>query len=1042
MKRRLFAVAMLGWTVQAYAGGVLELVPGQPGPYLPGQSVSVEVWLHNEEAFDIDLRLVALDIQGLRSRLFAGGAFLTSGGVTVNHVAKLSGDSWVPLDDGLDGPVYALQACPLNGGTTLYAGGESPNPNQQYDWDATVHRMEYGGGRWSEIGRGADYRMLSFLCASDGSDQWMYAGGYFWNFGGTDSRHILKWDGSEWSAMPGLNGSVRDMLTFDDGTGLALHVAGNFPNAMPPNSNVLLYNVAKLNGTAWAPLYTGLMFGGTEWAVNALAVFDDGLGPTLYAGGDFWYSYISETDSLLPVFNIARWDGAHWFSLGGLTHSDHRPFVRDMVVFEDSSGPALFVGGRFDNAGGVPDLICSDITHVACNQQLYPYFDDGIPVNNIARWDGNSWSDVGGGVTGEADAAVYALAVLDDGSGPALYAAGRFASAGGASVSNIARWDGTNWTAVGNGFDDKVHALAVHEASGDPNLIIEGMFEFDFSTLADGGAQYALFPELPGPILLYVGDLPVPGSILHIPAGESLRLGAMIVTTPSAPATYFVEVANPHGTYGGALLAFGFGGPGDPEIVWASETGELTGEPIAIVVHPNPQANDVCENAVPGSVFELTVPAAGQTLTEVLDNTWATTGTEDPPFSCRHGSAGPGVGSLWYLINLAGSNSLAARAIGSVGGPLIALYNSPTGMCGDLVEVGCSADCVGNADLWVTGLNTNGVYYLQVASWSSVSQGSMTLSLGREPFPALPGEIAWDFDPVSSDRSTRSLRFTVQPPEGGISGAVAIKVTMVDLQHPTPPNLPSNPPQDFSFYESTTCTAAGEVNGCARWVGRPGTFYEAQGPPQTGPYLAARLQCTPFYWDWISETADGPITVVGAEIMPSSEYSVQAYDTSCAGHESCCAAISTAVTMYTRRFGDVDADYHPPSTTSQPNAIDVAQLVNKFKNAVGSPDHFRAQLQPNLPELNASVNALDIVAVVDAVKGLAYAFTGPCPCPSTVTCGGSCTGCAGMCVKTCIGGDNGGDPCINSTHCPGGGACSAVGTCRDRCGRCTPESGN
>jgi hypothetical protein len=139
--------------------------------------------------------------------------------------------------------------------------------------------------------------------------------------------------------------------------------------------------------------------------------------------------------------------------------------------------------------------------------------------------------------------------------------------------------------------------------------------------------------------------------------------------------------------------------------------------------------------------------------------------------------------------------------------------------------------------------------------------------------------------------------------------------------------------------------------------------------------------------------------------------------------------------MYTRRSGDVDSEYNPPSATNQPNAIDVAQLVNKFKNAAGSPDHYRAQLQANLPELNASVSALDIVAVVDATKSYAYSFSGPCPCPSTVTCGGTCTGCPGLCVKTCIGGDNDGEPCINDNHCPSG-ACNTVGTCRDSCGRC------
>ena len=107
-----------------------------------------------------------------------------------------------------------------------------------------------------------------------------------------------------------------------------------------------------------------------------------------------------------------------------------------------------------------------------------------------------------------------------------------------------------------------------------------------------------------------------------------------------------------------------------------------------------------------------------------------------------------------------------------------------------------------------------------------------------------------------------------------------------------------------------------------------------------------------------------------------------------------------------------------------------------------------AQLQPNLPELNADLSAMDIVAVVDAVKQFAYAFGGPCACPSAVTCGSTtCTsptpcvtayGSGSLCVKTCDSGTNAGDPCINNTHCPGVGATCGNGFCRDRCGRCTP----
>jgi len=221
-------------------------------------------------------------------------------------------------------------------------------------------------------------------------------------------------------------------------------------------------------------------------------------------------------------------------------------------------------------------------------------------------------------------------------------------------------------------------------------------------------------------------------------------------------------------------------------------------------------------------------------------------------------------------------------------------------------------------------------------------------------------------------------------------------------------------------------------------VGKPGTFYEAQGPPQALPYRASRLQCAPAYYDWKSEPG-GLVTVVGAEILPSSEYSVQTYASTCLGAEVGCPDVSAAVKMYTRRKGDLVATFQTPSpdTLTQANAIDVSQSVDAVKHILGAPTHVRAQMQANLPDLTNEVNVLDIVEVVDSLKRTAYSFFGPCPCPSTVTCGGSCTGCAGMCVRVCTSGDIG-QPCTKNLDCGAGGTCAATGTCRDKCGRCTP----
>lgn len=89
----------------------------------------------------------------------------------------------------------------------------------------------------------------------------------------------------------------------------------------------------------------------------------------------------------------------------------------------------------------------------------------GVPAARIARWDGTNWSALGIGITG---GDVHALAAYDDdGPGPnseRLIAAGSFISAGGVTVDRIARWNGTAWAALpGGGLNSQVNTLCVYQ---------------------------------------------------------------------------------------------------------------------------------------------------------------------------------------------------------------------------------------------------------------------------------------------------------------------------------------------------------------------------------------------------------------------------------------------------------------------------------------------------------------------------------------------------------------------------------------------------
>src|SRR5439155_21395734 len=106
-------------------------------------------------------------------------------------------------------------------------------------------------------------------------------------------------------------------------------------------------------------------------------------------------------------------------------------------------GNDLYAGGQFTMAGG------SNASH-------------------IAKWNGNSWTNLSLGITGGTSPSVSALTVADS----QLYVAGNFRTAGGSNANYIAKWDGSVWTTLGLGVNNAVYAMAV---SG-TNLYAGGRF--------------------------------------------------------------------------------------------------------------------------------------------------------------------------------------------------------------------------------------------------------------------------------------------------------------------------------------------------------------------------------------------------------------------------------------------------------------------------------------------------------------------------------------------------------------------------------------
>ncbi len=211
---------------------------------------------------------------------------------------------------------------------------------------------------------------------------------------------------------------------------------------------------------AWNPGFPAL-----DGAVRALAIFDDGGGPALFVGGSFTTAAGGQT-----LGRIAKWDGSAWRSVGGGLNGT----VNAMMVYNDGSGPALFVGGAFTRAGG-------------------------LGANGIAKWNGVQWTGLQQGVQWGVSQAttpptpaplapgvVNALAVFDEGAGPTLFVGGDFDSAGPSFAQGIARWNGVWWSNVGQDFLTPgrprfapVYALAPVTLGGARMLAVGGGFRTD-----------------------------------------------------------------------------------------------------------------------------------------------------------------------------------------------------------------------------------------------------------------------------------------------------------------------------------------------------------------------------------------------------------------------------------------------------------------------------------------------------------------------------------------------------------------------------------
>jgi hypothetical protein len=261
----------------------------------------------------------------------------------------------------------------------------------------------WNGVTWDSLGSGVN----GFVYSISKFNNELVVGGSFLSIGGLNISRLAKWDGSQWlpfniGSTNVVNGTVTVIYEYNN----ELYIGGYFTLI----NGLLAQGVARFDGITWHA-YPNIVPSSGFTAVSDLIIYNN----ELYVGGNF--------DGIAGKTDIARFDGTNWISVGGgLLH----PFS-SVTSFCEYQGK-LCVAGSFKVVNGEPG-------------------------NNIALWDGTSWSQLGTGIGPGGNVQKV------ESYGSNLYAGGGFVTAGGMTVSHFAKWDGINWSDGGGLFNGAVTAL-------------------------------------------------------------------------------------------------------------------------------------------------------------------------------------------------------------------------------------------------------------------------------------------------------------------------------------------------------------------------------------------------------------------------------------------------------------------------------------------------------------------------------------------------------------------------------------------------------
>jgi len=310
-------------------------------------------------------------------------------------------------------------------------------------------------GVWSALGAGINAPVYAIAIADNGD---VYAGGSFDTAGATVAYNIARWSGDQWNArldgpVNGIGSPGFDAVYTIATAGTDVYVGGFFDRAGTSDVG----NIVRWNTTSggWSTLGADPDFNGVLGDVYSIVV----AGTDVYVGGSF-----TEAGEI-AASNVARWNSGtnEWAALGDgvdgnvltMAFSSNKLYVGGGAITSAGSVDVAKIAvwnvsnGSWGALGsGVADGIDGRVTTmIADGGDLYVGGDfehaGSLAASNIVKWNGSKWSALGAGIAG----GVEALAR----SGTNIYAVGQFVTAGDVDARYVSRWDGSSWGALGDG---------------------------------------------------------------------------------------------------------------------------------------------------------------------------------------------------------------------------------------------------------------------------------------------------------------------------------------------------------------------------------------------------------------------------------------------------------------------------------------------------------------------------------------------------------------------------------------------------------------